>query len=276
MARGFKAARLPWVSVLIMAGLVLCATFAPWLAPYDPTEIDMLSRKMPPGADWSHPLGTDRMGRDMLSRLIYGARTSALISLVALGAGAFVGTLLGLISGYAGRWVDVLIMRVTDAAMGFPSILAAMIIVTLLGAGMGNVILAVAITVWARFSRMIRGDVLNVKNRDFVMAARIAGVAKPVMVWRHIFPNVTNTLLVILSLLIGQTILLEATLSFLGLGLAPGSPAWGLMVAEGRDFLVSMWWLALFPGLAITMVVMAFNFFGDWLRDFLDPKLRRL
>jgi peptide/nickel transport system permease protein len=261
---------------MIMATVVVCAAFAPWLTPYDPTEIDMESRKLPPGAEWSHPLGTDRLGRDMLSRLIYGARTSAFISLVALGVGASVGTLLGLISGYAGRWVDALIMRLTDAAMGFPSILAAMIIVTVLGAGIGSVILAITITVWARFSRMIRGDVLNVKNRDFVMAARIAGVSPPVIMRRHIFPNVTNTLLIMLSLLLGQTILLEASLSFLGLGLAPGAAAWGLMVAEGRDYLVSMWWLALFPGLAITMVVMAFNFFGDWLRDSLDPKLRRL
>ena len=270
-----RRARLPWIPIIIMLVVVICAVFAPLLAPHDPTDIDMPNRKLAPGEDWAFPLGTDRLGRDMLSRLIYGARTSAFISLVALGAGAVIGTALGLISGYAGRWVDTVIMRATDAAMGFPTILAAMIIVTILGAGIENIILAIALTVWARFSRMIRGEVLRVKNLDFVLAARITGVPPAVIIWRHIFPNVLNTLLIILTLLVGQTILLEASLSFLGLGLAPGASAWGLMVAEGRDFLVSMWWLALMPGLVITMVVMAFNFFGDWLRDTLDPKLRR-
>ena len=270
-----RSARLPWVPIIIMLVVVICAIFAPWVAPHDPTDIDMPNRKLAPGEDWTFPLGTDRLGRDMLSRLIYGARTSAFISLAALGAGAVIGTTLGLISGYAGRWIDTVIMRATDAAMGFPTILAAMIIVTILGAGIGNIILAIAVTVWARFSRMIRGEVLQVKNRDFVLAARITGVSPVMIVVRHIFPNVVNTLLIILTLLVGQTILLEASLSFLGLGLAPGASAWGLMVAEGRDFLITMWWLSLLPGLVITMVVMAFNFFGDWLRDTLDPKLRR-
>lgn len=270
-----RQARLPWIPIAVMSAVVLCAAFAPFIAPHDPTDIDMVNRKLPPGQNWTFPLGTDRLGRDMLSRLIFGARTSAFISLVALGSGALVGTVLGLISGYAGRWTDTVIMRATDAAMGFPTILAAMIIVTILGAGMGSIILAITVTVWARFSRMIRGEVLAVKRRDFVTAAKITGVPPLAILWRHIFPNVVNTLLIIMTLLVGQTILLEASLSFLGLGLAPGSPAWGLMVAEGRDFLVSIWWLALLPGLVITMVVMAFNFFGDWLRDALDPKLRR-
>ncbi|NQW22507.1 MAG: ABC transporter permease [SAR202 cluster bacterium] len=268
-------ARLPWAPIIIMAVVVICAIFAPLLAPHDPTDIDIGVRKLAPGENWSYPLGTDRLGRDMLSRLIYGARTSAFISLVALGAGAVVGTTVGLVSGYAGKWTDTILMRITDAAMGFPTILAAMIIVTILGAGIANIILAIAVTVWARFARMIRGEVLQVRNRDFVLAARITGVSPVMIIWRHIFPNVINTLLIILTLLVGQTILLEASLSFLGLGLAPGASAWGLMVAEGRDYLISMWWLSLLPGLVITMVVMAFNFFGDWLRDTLDPKLRR-
>jgi len=234
------------------------------------------NRKVAPGKTWSNPLGTDIMGRDMLSRLIHGARTSVSISLVALGIGATVGTTVGLISGYAGGWIGAFLQRVTDAAMGFPTVLAAMIVVTILGAGMGNIVLAIAITVWARFSRMIRGEVLSVKERDFVTLARIAGVSPLVIIRRHIFPNVVNTLLIIMTLLVGQTILLEASLSFLGLGLPPGAPAWGIMVAEGRDYLLSVWWLSLLPGLVITMVVMAFNFFGDWLRDTLDPKLRRI
>lgn len=268
-------ARLPWPPIIIMGVVAICAIFAPWISPHDPTELDLSVRKMAPFDDWSYPLGTDRLGRDMLSRMIFGARTSAFISLVALGAGAVVGTAVGLVSGYAGKWTDTILMRITDAAMGFPTILAAMIIVTIMGAGITNIILAIAVTVWARFARMIRGEVLQVRNRDFVLAARITGVSPIMIIWRHIFPNVVNTLLIILTLLVGQTILLEASLSFLGLGLAPGAAAWGLMVAEGRDFLISMWWLSLWPGLLITMVVMAFNFFGDWLRDSLDPKLRR-
>jgi peptide/nickel transport system permease protein len=325
--RQVKQARLPWLPIIIMSVVVICAIFAPLLAPHDPGAdgIDLPNKKRPPalfsgefvtktvaedvplgkgnelitlkraqkidpeariggtvdevkkqGGTFTFPLGTDRLGRDMLSRLIYGARTSATISLVALGAGAVIGTILGLIAGYKGGWIDTVIMRITDAAMGFPTILAAMIIVTILGAGILNIVLAIMVTVWARFSRMIRGEVLNVRNRDFVMVARITGVSGPVILWRHIFPNVVNTLLIIATLLVGQTILLEASLSFLGLGLEPGAAAWGLMVAEGRDVLIDMWWLALFPGLVITAVVMAFNYFGDWLRDTLDPKLRRM
>lgn len=268
--------RLPWIPVVILAVLVVCAAFAPWVAPHDPTEINTFDAKLRPGQTLTHPLGTDTLGRDILSRLVYGARTSAIISLVALATGAFVGALLGLISGYKGGWVDALITRFADATLGFPSILVAMLIVVFLGVGIQNVILAVALTVWARFARMVRGDVLSMKERDFVTLARIAGVNTRVILWRHIFPNVANTLMVITSLQVGQVILLEASLSFLGLGLPPGAPAWGIMVAEGREVILDVWWLPLFPGLAITSVVLAFNFFGDWLRDTLDPKLRRL
>jgi peptide/nickel transport system permease protein len=258
-----------------MAVLLVCAVFAPLLAPHDPTRINMLDSRLAPFQDSSYLLGTDIMGRDMLSRLIYGARTSTIISLVALGTGALVGTVLGLIAGYREGWLDVLIMRAADAALGFPTILVAMVIVVLLGTGIENIILAVVLTVWARFARMIRGDVLGTKGLDFVTSARIAGVSSPVIIARHIFPNTINTLMVITSLQVGQVILLEASLSFLGLGLPIGDPAWGIMVSEGRDVILKMWWLALLPGLAITIVVLAFNFFGDWMRDTLDPKLRR-
>ena len=271
-----KRAKLPWFPLAIMAVLLLCAVFAPLLAPHDPTEISMLDSKLAPGDNSAFILGTDIMGRDMLSRLIYGARTALFISLIALGTGAFVGTVLGLVAGFRPGWTDVIIMRASDAALGFPTILVAMIIVTILGAGIENIILAVALTVWARFARMIRGDVLAIKELDFVTFAKIAGLSMPMIIARHIFPNTINTLMVITSLQIGQVILLEASLSFLGLGLPPGDPAWGIMVAEGRGVILDVWWLALFPGLAITAVVLAFNFFGDWLRDTLDPKLRRI
>ena len=270
-----RQARLPWPSLVIVTALLVCAIFAPLLAPHDPTEISILEAKIAPGETWTYPLGTDVLGQDMLSRLIYGARTAVFIGLVALGTGAFVGTVLGLVSGFMTGWVDSLIMRVADAVMGFPTILVAMIIVTILGAGMENIILAVAVTVWARFARMIRGEVLSIKELDFVVLARIAGVSTPVIIARHVFPNTVNTLLIITSLQVGQVILLEASLSFLGLGLPVGAPAWGIMVSEGRAVILDVWWLALFPGLAITAVVLAFNFFGDWMRDALDPKLRR-
>jgi peptide/nickel transport system permease protein len=275
LTRRVRRLRLPWIPLAIMLALIVCAAFAPLLASHDPTRISMLDRRIAPFETLEHPLGTDIMGRDMLARLIYGARTSVFISLVALGTGAFVGSVLGLVAGYRGSWPDVLIMRAADAALGFPTILVAMIIVTLLGAGIENIILAVVITVWARFARMIRGDVLSIKELDFITAAKIAGVSSPVIIARHIFPNTVNTLMVVTSLQIGQVILLEASLSFLGLGLPPGDPAWGIMVAEGRNVILEVWWLALLPGLAITIVVLAFNFFGDWLRDTLDPKLRR-
>jgi peptide/nickel transport system permease protein len=268
--------RLPWIPIFIVTILLVCAAFAPLLAPHDPTLISMLDAKLAPGETLKYPLGTDIMGRDMLSRLIYGARSAMFMAVVALGTGALVGTILGLVSGYRGGWIDALTMRAADAALGFPTILVAMIIVVLLGAGIEIIILAVALTVWARFARMIRGDVLSVKEMDFVTAAKIAGVRTPVIIWRHIFPNTINTLMVITSLQVGQVILLEASLSFLGLGMPVGSPAWGIMVAEGRTVILDVWWLSLFPGLAITAVVLAFNFFGDWLRDTLDPKLRRI
>ena len=267
--------RLPWIPFTILTVLLVCTVFAPVLTPHDPGKSSILDSRTPPAQSWEHPLGTDVLGKDVLTRLIYGARTAMFISLVALGFGAFVGSALGLIAGYKGGLVDAIIMRGADAALGFPTVLVAMIIVTILGAGIQNIILAVVLTVWARFARMIRGDVLGIKELDFVTFAKIAGLSTPMIIIRHVFPNTINTLMVVTSLLVGQVILLEASLSFLGLGLPPGAPAWGIMVSEGKDEILNVWWLSLFPGVAITVVVLAFNFFGDWLRDTLDPKLRR-
>ena len=265
---------MPWVPLIIMTILFICAAFAPLLAPHD-TNPHIQNNRVPPFQDWSNPLGTDIMGRDMLSRLIFGARTTVFISLMALATGGVVGTVLGLISGYKGGFLDAVIMRTADATLGFPTILVAMIIVVILGAGIQSIMMAVVLTVWARFARMIRGDVLSVKESDFVTLARMIGVPTRIILWRHILPNTVNTLMVVTSILIGQVVLLEAALSFLGLGLPPGAPAWGIMVAEGRTEILNTWWLSLFPGLAITIVILAFNYLGDWLRDTLDPKLRR-
>ena len=267
--------KLPWLPIGILLALAICAAFANWLAPHDPESLNIINGNQPPFQSSEHLLGTDVLGRDMLSRLIFGARTTAQISVIALGLGMLIGTLVGLVSGYWGGWVDAVLMRITDAALGFPTILLALVVVVIMDPGAITIILAVLLTVWARFARMVRGDVLTVKGYDFVTLARITGVKSPIILWRHIFPNVANTLMVITSLMVGQIILLEAALSFLGLGLSPGAPAWGIMVAEGQDVILDVWWLSLFPGLAITVVVLAFNFFGDWLRDYLDPKLRR-
>jgi peptide/nickel transport system permease protein len=252
--------------------------FAPLLAPYDPKEPDVLKgvQRIGPFESSENWFGVDILGRDILSRLIHGARISAFISLVSLGFGAVVGTSLGIMSGYIGGKTDAFIMRVTDGVMGFPTILLALIIVAIQGgAGIQNVIIAIMATVWARFARQIRGEVLGLKERDFVTLAVVAGVPAHRIMIRHVFPNVINTVLIIISLLVGQTILLEASLSFLGVGVPPGEPAWGIMVSEGRNNLIDLWWLSLIPGLAITVVVIAMNLFGDWLRDTLDPKLRR-
>ena len=275
--RRIGALRLPWIPISVLEALIICAAFAPWLAPYDPTKNDVLLgvQKIGPGETWHHPLGVDRLGRDILSRLIHGARISAIISLTSLGFRALVGTAIGVISGYFGRRLDAFIMRLCDAVMGFPTILLALIIVAILGAGVINVILAIMLTVWARFARRVRGELLSLKERGFVTMAIVAGVPARLIMVRHIFPNVVNTVLIIISLLVGQTILLEASLSFLGVGVPHGQPAWGIMVSEGRNNLIDLWWLSLLPGLAITIVVIAMNLFGDWLRDTLDPKLRR-
>ena len=270
-----REARIPWIPVVVLLVLLICALFAPLLAPYDPQEPDVLKgvQRIAPFQNSENILGVDLLGRDILSRLIYGARISAFISLISLGFGALVGTALGVASGYLGGKTDAILMRVCDGVMGFPTILLALIIVAIQGgAGIQNVVIAIMATVWARFAR----QVLSIKERDFVTLAVVAGVPPHVIMWRHIFPNVVNTVLVIISLLVGQTILLEASLSFLGVGVPPGEPAWGIMVSEGRNNLLDLWWLSLMPGLAITTVVIALNLFGDWLRDTLDPRLRRL
>ena len=275
-ARKAKELKLPWIPIAILTLLVVCAIFAPLLAPHNPGQLNKRDREVPPFQNSRYFLGTDKSGKDILSRLVYGARTSVFISLVALGTGALIGSSLGVMSGYYGGRTDIVIMRFVDAVLGFPTVLLALIIVAIAGgAGVGNVIVAVAATVWARFARQARGEVLSVKERDFVTLAVVAGVPALIIMWRHVFPNVVNTILIVISLLVGQTILLEASLSFLGVGVPPGDPAWGIMVSEGRDQIFDIWWLALFPGMAITIVVMAMNFFGDWLRDTLDPRLRR-
>ena len=271
---------LPWFPGVILAALVFTAVFAAYLAPQSPTAGDITAKLIPPvwmdRGDWEHPLGTDRFGRDVLSRIIHGSRISLLVSIIAIGVAGTVGTLLGLISGYRGGLTDVLLMRLTDVGLSLPAILIAVVLVAVSEPSFRNVVLIISILLWPRFARQIRGETLAIKEQDFVALAVVAGRSSAWIIRHHIFPNVMPTLLVISTLQVGYVILLEGTLSFLGVGVPPPSPAWGLMIADGRGFLATAWWISLFPGLAMLFTVLAVNLMGDWLRDHLDPKLRQL
>jgi peptide/nickel transport system permease protein len=267
-------------AALILILLVVPAVFAPWLAPHDPLEGRLAHKLKPPvwltGGSWEYVLGTDPLGRDILSRMIYGARVSLSVSLVAIFIGGVVGTVLGLFAGYFGGWTDSIIMRAVDVAFSLPTILLGLVLAVVIGPSFRTVIVIVSFLLWARYARQVRGEVLTVKQHDFVAQARIAGCSHVRIIFGHILPNVTNTLIVLATLQVGYVILLEGTLSFLGVGIPPPTPAWGLMVATGRSLIVSAWWVSFFPGLAIVLTVLVLNLIGDWLRDRLDPKLRQL
>ncbi len=272
--------RAPVVPLAIILLMVLAAVLADVLTPYSPVNISLPERLRPPfweqGGSLAHPLGTDPMGRDLLTRLIYGARVSLLVGFLGLFLGGGVGAALGLIAGYAGGRVDTFLMRLTDTTLSFPIILLAILFVVILGSSLMIVVFAIALVLWARFARVIRGEVLSIRERDFVAQARIAGSSPRRIILVHLLPNVLNTLVVLLSLQVGWVIIVEASLSFLGAGVPPPTPTWGSMIAEGRNYIASAWWVSFFPGLAILVTVLAFNLFGDWLRDALDPTLRQL
>lgn len=269
--------RAPLLPVFALTLFSITALFGPWIAPYDPDATDLVGRLAAPswaGGSPEHFLGTDRLGRDVLSRIIVGARPSFIVALVTIAVGGVLGTLIGLAAGYLGSRLDTITMRVADSTISFPLILLALLLSAVIGPGMFTVVLAVSLVLWARIARLVRGEVLSLKTRDFVALARVAGVPPWRIMAVHILPNVLNTLVVILTLDLGLVIAVEATLSFLGAGIPPPTPTWGQMVSDGRAYLTNAWWLSLFPGLAIALVVLSFNLTGDWLRDFIDPKLR--
>ena len=272
--------RAPLLPLSIIVVIVLTALLANILTPYSATDISLSERLKPPfweqGGSMRHVLGTDPMGRDLLTRMLYGARVSLLVGILALFVGGGLGATLGMIAGYVGGRVDGFLMRVADTTLAFPIILLAILLVVILGGSLITVVIAVALVLWARYARVIRGEVLSLRERDFVAQARIAGCSSGRIILVHIFPNVLNTLVVLLSLQVGWVIIVEASLSFLGAGVPPPTPTWGSMIAEGRDYIASAWWLSFFPGLAILVTVLAFNRFGDWLRDALDPTMRQL
>ena len=272
--------RVPFIPLFVIGVFVIIALFGEWLAPHDPYETSLRTRLLPPawleGGGARYFLGTDRLGRDVLSRIVVGALPSFKVALAALVFGSILGSFVGMIAGYLGGRVDAIIMRFADGTMAFPLILAALLLAAVIGPGGYTVVIAACIVLWARFARLIRSEVLSVKERDFVKLARIAGASNWRIMTAHILPNVLNSVVVLLTLQLGFVIILEATLSFLGAGIPPPTPTWGQMVASGRDYLETAWWLSVFPGVAIALVVLSFNLLGDWLRDHTDPRLRQL
>jgi peptide/nickel transport system permease protein len=268
------------VPVVILALLVIVAIFAPLLAPHSPTQTSLPNRLLPPffmeGGKTTYLLGTDLVGRDVLSRVIYGARISLSVSLLVIFITASVGTILGIIAGYLGGYTDIVLMRTTDACLAIPGILIALLLAVVLGPSFKTVVLAISILGWAPYARLIRGEALRLREADFVAQARIIGSSSLRIMIVHVFPNVINPLIIISTMSVGLVILMEAALSYLGAGIPPTTPSWGSMVSDGRNLIDRAWWISFFPGLAIGMVVMSGNFLGDWIRDKLDPRLRRL
>jgi peptide/nickel transport system permease protein len=272
----------PLLAVVLLGGLVLVAIFADLIAPYDPTlPVKGANVFDPPvwmeGGSSLTPLGTDFLGRDILSRLIHGARVSLIVGLMGTLVAGGLGTALGILSGYIGGWVDQIIMRVTDAWLALPAIVFAIFLAAMIGPSMWNIVVILGSVYWTRYARVIRGEVLTLRERDFVKLAEIAGASRFRVIKRHILPNVMNTATVLASLTVGVVIIAEASLSFLGVGVPPPQPAWGLMLSEARPTLMAgQWWLTVFPGVCILLIVLATQLFGDWLRVRLDPQTRNL
>jgi peptide/nickel transport system permease protein len=263
----------------VIVAAVAGAGAAPALAPADPVKNDLLARLNPPmwvvGGDRAHPLGTDTLGRDVLSRLLYGARVSLAVGVVAVVVAGAAGVAVGLVAGYYRGWVDDLLMRIGDIHLAFPVLLLGVALVSVLGASLANLVLVLAISSWVTYARIVRGETLSLRERDFVTAAHALGAADAYVIRRHILPNVWPPLIVVATFSVARTIIAEASLSFLGLGIPPPAPSWGAMLDEGRNYITTGWWLALFPGLAILVLVLGINLVGDWLRDVLDPRLER-
>ncbi|MDO7282856.1 ABC transporter permease [Shouchella clausii] len=273
------------LSPLGLAGLVtvfliaVLAIFAPWIVPHDPFQIDATQRLIPPA--WMengsslHWLGTDHLGRDVLSRLIYGGRVSLFVGIVSVVIAGFIGLTLGLASGYLGGWLDTLIMRFVDAMLAIPTLLLVLVAMVMLEPSIATLILIIGLTSWVQYTRVVRGEVLSVKEREFVQSANTLGASNTYIVRKHILPNVLSSFIVIATIGIGTAILTESSLSFLGFGVQPPDITWGGMLNDGRNYLATSWWVATFPGIAITITVLSFTFLGDWLRDLLDPRFIR-
>ena len=271
----------PLIPIVILTGFVLIAVFANALAPYNPEVGTLAARFKPPawqtGGSMAHLLGTDHVGRDVLSRLLFGARVSLVVGFTAVIFAGAIGTALGIISGFLGGWVDQVIMRLTDAWLALPALTFAIFLAAIVGPSMWNIVIILGAVYWTRYARVIRGEVLSLKEREFVRLAIVAGCSKWTIMRRHILPNVINSAVVLGTLMLGVVIVTEAALSFLGVGVPPPQAAWGLMLADGkRGLMVGYWWLTMLPGGCIMLLVLSANLLGDWLRVKLDPQLRQL
>src|SRR2546428_524809 len=270
----------PAIPLAIVLALVGCALFAPLLAPRSPVEGSLGERLIPPlgmdGARPGHPLGTDRLGRDTLSRLVYGARISLSVSIVGIALTGALGSFIGLLAGFLGGWVDTLLMRLVDISLSLPGILIAVLLSVVFEPSFTNVIIVVVFLLWPSYARLVRGETLGLKQQEFVALARIAGCSSWTIMFRHIVPNLAPSILVLATLHVGFVIVLEAALSFLGVGITPPTPSWGVMVADGRGLIEQAWWVSILPGIAILVTVLSLNILGDWVRDRLDPKLRQM
>lgn len=264
------------VGFIIVLLMTLVAVFAPILAPYDPAAINPANMLKPPfwmeGGTTQNLLGTDNLGRDILSRIIYGSQISLLVGVTSVVLAGIIGVTVGLVAGFYGGWVDNVLMRLVDSFLAIPTILFALVILSIFGPSVITLIFVLGITNWVNYARLVRGEVLSLKERDFIRAAHSIGVKNGVIIVRHLLPNVISTFIVISTLSVATTIILEASLSFLGLGVQPPTVSWGGILSDGRDYLATSWWLATFPGIAITITVLGIIFLGDWLRDVLDPR----
>ena len=271
--------RWPVSSIVILSVLIVSAVFAPLIAPHDAKLGDLSDRHIPPmlfGGTSDHILGTDGLGRDILSRIVHGARISVAVAVLALSVGGVIGTLLGVVSGYAGGWVDEVIMRIVDIKFAVPLILIALALAVILGPSFGLLLGLLSFLIWGHFARQVRAEVLVIVTMDYVAASRSCGASPVRIMYRHIFPGVISIVVVVGTLQVGAVVLAEASLSFLGAGVPSPTPAWGSMVAEGRLYIDTAWWVSLIPGVVIGLLVTAVTLLGDWLRDRLDPRLRQI
>lgn len=274
-----RIAGLPIVPVLLLAPMVICGLFGPWLWPHDPLAISFGTRLMPPpwleGGDWAYVLGTDQFGRDLFSRLIEGARIALMVSVISVSVAAVIGTAVGMMAGYYGGIIDTILMRIVDVKMSIPPVLLTILIGAVLGGGLTTILVSIILVFWADYARVIRGETLALRRAGYVQLASVANASDLRIFTRHLLPNLLPTCIVLMTLQFGAALVIEAAITFIGLGIQPPASAWGLLVADGRAYLSTAWWIPTFAGLAIALTALGANLLGDWLRDHFDPKLKK-
>jgi len=264
----------------MVLALLIAALFSPQVAPHNPVRERLLDRLLPPAwakdGEWHYVLGTDHLGRDVVSRIIYGSRVSLIVGFTAMLIGGSLGIALGVTAGYVGGRCDDVVMALADMQLAFPTILLAITIIAVLGPSFANLVVVIGISGWVTYARIARAQVLSLREKEFIEAIRAQGGGPQRIICRHILPNILSPLIVIATLDLARTIILESTLSFLGLGIQPPTPSWGGMLSDGREYLLSAWWIATFPGVVLMLTALSFNRLGDWVRDLSDPRLRRM